>query len=325
MTNTFKKIKDLEMDKKTATVCLLISIEEKDTKSGSKYCRMTLSDGEIQITANIWNTQKEQILKKVRESTLISVELYPKLYQGATSYEVYKYSNAPADCRIDDYIVKAPIDSAAMYSEIIALVRKVTPVVPDRESLADLVEKIYQDNHDRIVYWPAAKLVHHNFYGGFLYHTLRMVRSAFVLTKVYPECDAELLLCGTALHDIGKLYELDSDELGAADYSIDGNLFGHTLIGIQMIENECRNPYFNHSYDPEKIRMLKHMLASHHGELEYGAISVPAIPEAMLLHEIDMIDSRMMQYEDAYKQIEAGEMSDKIFGLGTCVYKPSYK
>lgn len=330
MANNYKKIRELESDKKTATVCLLISVEEKETKSGSKYCRLTLSDGETQIVANLWNTQKEQLLKKVEESTLVSVELYPKLYQGAMSYEVYKYSNAPADAVIDDYIIKAPIDSVAMYNEIITLTRKAhysdsANQNPKRKSLVELVEKIYQDNYDRIIYWPAAKLVHHNFYGGFLYHTLRMVRSAYLLSRVYA-CDSELLLCGAALHDIGKIYELESNNLGAADYSIDGNLFGHTLIGIQMIERECINPVDGTcQYDTEKIRMLKHMIASHHGELEYGAITVPSIPEAMMLHEIDMIDSRMMQFEDTYKQLEPGEMSDKIFGLGTHVYKPTYR
>ena len=68
--------------------------------------------------------------------------------------------------------------------------------------------------------------------------------------------------------------------------------------------------------------LLKHMIASHHGKLEYGAITVPSIPEAMILHELDMIDSRIYQFEQVRKDLEPGSMSDKIFGLDTRVYRP---
>ncbi len=72
----------------------------------------------------------------------------------------------------------------------------------------------------------------------------------------------------------------------------------------------------------ERVMLLKHMIASHHGKLEYGAITVPSIPEAMILHELDMIDSRIYQFEQVRKDLEPGSMSDKIFGLDTRVYRP---
>ena len=143
-----------------------------------------------------------------------------------------------------------------------------------------------------------------------------MVRSAVMLSRVYP-VDRELLLAGTALHDIGKLSELETDNLGVADYSVDGNLFGHSLIGCEMVTKAASK----NIYDEEKVRLLKHMIASHHGTLEFGAITKPSIPEAMLLHEIDMIDAQMYQYEQTLEKLEPGEMSDRIFGLGGFVYK----
>lgn len=75
-------------------------------------------------------------------------------------------------------------------------------------------------------------------------------------------------------------------------------------------------------YDKEKVRLLKHMLCAHHGNLDWGAITVPVIPEAMMLHEIDMIDSRIYQFEQVMKDLEPGSISDKIFSLGSRVYKP---
>lgn len=312
------KIKDMKQDQKTSTVVLLTAIEEKETKGGSPYCRLTLCDGETQIQANLWNKTKADV--KVPEKTLITVELYPKLYQEALSYEVFRYGPAPEDCAMTDYIVKAPYDSQSMYDNILAVLRK---EIPDHEQdLICMVEKLYEDHKEKLLYWSAAKSVHHNCYGGLLYHTFRMIRSGIALSRVY-QIDKELLLAGIALHDIGKIYELETDNLGTAEYSIDGVLFGHAMLGIELINKEVgRAQMLGTPYDKEKVRLLKHMLCAHHGNLDWGAITVPVIPEAMMLHEIDMIDSRIYQFEQVMKELEPGSISDKIFSLGSRVYKP---
>ena len=181
-----------------------------------------------------------------------------------------------------------------------------------------LVKSIYEENKTKLLYWSAAKSVHHNCYGGLLYHTLRMMRSAFTLTKVYTTINKDVLFAAVALHDIGKITELETDELGVADYTVDGTLFGHALLGIEMINAKASG------YNPELIRLLKHCLAAHHGQLDWGAVTIPAIPEAMMLHQIDMIDSRMYQFEKAIEEItEPGQLGDKVFGLGTKVYRPT--
>lgn len=310
----YPKFKELTECQKTPTVALLTLIEEKETKGGKPYCVFTLSDGESQIEAKLWNNAKADV--KVEEKSLITIELYPKEYQGILSYEVYRYGKAPDDLSVTDFIVKAPYQPEAMYQDILSVLRKEVPEKEEGLDLIDLVTNLYEENKEKLLYWSAAKAVHHNCYGGLLYHTFRMVRSAVVLSRVY-KIDKELLLAGVALHDIGKLIELETDDLGIADYSVDGSLFGHALIGCEMITKET----MKNSYNEEKIRLLKHMIASHHGNLEWGAISVPSIPEAMMLHEIDMIDSRIYQFEQAIEKLESGKMSDKIFGLGTRVYK----
>ena len=142
--------------------------------------------------------------------------------------------------------------------------------------------------------------MHHNLYGGLVYHTSRMCSCASQIADVYQILDKELLVCGTALHDVEQDKELNTSGLGAATYSVDGRLFGHSVIGMEMIDEksaeQTQKPDTLH--DREKVRLLKHMIASHHGTLEWGALTVPAIPETMVLHNIDMIDSRMYMYED---------------------------
>lgn len=305
-----KKFTELPLDTKTATLALLQSVEEKETKGGKAYCRLTLSDGDSVIEANLWNNAKADL--KVEEKTLIAVELYPKIYNDAVGYEVHRYGPySGTEYSLKDFIIMAPIEATDMYDEILSLVDK-----NDTAGLSGIVKDIYEDNKEKLLYWSAAKAVHHNCYGGLLYHTLRMLRNGIMVQKVYPSVNLGILLPAIALHDIGKLVELETDALGIAEYGVEGTLFSHILLGIEMVNK------YAEAYDPEAIKMLKHCIAAHHGKLEWGAIAVPATPEAMLLHQIDMIDAQMYQYEDAIKNIdEPGAMSDKIFGLGTKVYK----
>lgn len=161
----YPKIKDLELNKKTTTVVLLQAVEESETKTGRPYCKLTLSDGETTVTANIWDTEKANL--KVPERSLMTCELYPKMYQESVSYEVYRYGIAPDDAKIEDYIIHAPYKGEDMYNDILAHVRKEGGDSP----LVALVETIFEENKEKLLYWSAAKSIHHNMYGGLLWYS----------------------------------------------------------------------------------------------------------------------------------------------------------
>lgn len=302
---------------KKSGLVLLMGIEEKETKTNSSFCKLTLSDGKGIIEANLWNTTKNTI--GVTEKNVVYIELTCKLYQGSLSYEAVRVKAAPEECSyaVTDFIVKAPYEPEQMYNEILRLCHSSTD---NTVSLVNIVETLYSQNKERLLYWSAAKSVHHNFYGGLLYHTFRMIRLASVIARVYPTVDTELLYCAVALHDIGKLVELETDSLGQAEYTIEGSLLSHSLIGIEMISQVIVEHPVLQGIDKERVMCLKHCIAAHHGKLEWGAIIAPQMLESSLLHEIDMIDSRVLQYEDAKNSTEKGKMSEKIFGLGTRVY-----
>lgn len=165
--------------------------------------------------------------------------------------------------------------------------------------------------------------MHHNFKGGLLYHTYRMVQMSQAAVNVYSSLDPELLLCATALHDIGKLFEMDTDLYGNASQTVSGALEGHLLIGVELVDHA----YYDDpkAYDKERILLLKHCIASHHGKLEYDAIKIPSIPEAMVLSRIDDLDARMNMFEQEFDTLEEGKVSEKKnFGLETRVYHPHY-
>lgn len=170
------------------------------------------------------------------------------------------------------------------------------------------------DNKDKLVYYPAAKKVHHAIRGGLLYHTYRMFKNAQSIASVYHTyINRELLISGVILHDIGKVRELDSNKLGVVDdYSKEGKLLGHIVEGVIMVHDAAKE-----LQTPEEIELLlKHMIVSHHGLEENGSPKKPMTLEAEILHYLDEMDASVYQFEDTLKGVSKGKFSDKQFFLG---------
>lgn len=317
----YKTFKEMSEGEKNVTVALVLSLEEATTKGGKKYVSLTLQDcSQTSVVCNDFNKTKADVEQTIEAGKLLTIEVVPKKSNNSDImyYNLEGYKEAPEDANLGDFIKKAPHESEYMYQSIIGGLEKVFP----DSTLVELVKNIYESNKEKLLYSSAAKGVHHNCYGGLLYHTLRMEQAAAQICKVYTQANKEILMCAIALHDLGKLEELETDKvLGFAEYTIPGNLLGHTLIGIKMLWKEYyENPAL---YDEEQIMQLEHCIAAHHGNLDWGAITVPATLEAYLLHQIDMIDSRAYQYEEQIASTAPGTMSDRVFGLGTKVYVPT--
>lgn len=321
--------KDMPLDKVSTAVCAVMSMEERQTKTQSSYVVFQLSDGKTTIMANLWSTRLEDV--KAAVGTLLTVRVYKKLYNGADSYEVQSYGPAPAGENIAGYVPSAPYRGEDLYNEILKTMRAQPPRTDGKKSLFEMVDRIYTVNHDALIHWAAAKSIHHNYVAGLVYHVFRMLRMGICALKVYeapnpgvPPINAEVLLSAICLHDIGKLVELSTNEIGATDYTVDGNLFGHSLLGIEIVNAEvARAEAEGNPYDAEAVRMLKHCIASHHGRLDFGAITTPATREAFILNSCDDLDAKMFQHEEQLAILERGTMSGKVFGLGGFVYSPN--
>jgi 3'-5' exoribonuclease len=142
---------------------------------------------------------------------------------------------------------------------------------------------------------PAGVKLHHAYVGGLLEHVVSMMDAADKLVPLYPGTDRDLLLMGVFLHDSGKIRELTYNR--AFGYSDEGQLIGHLNIGVELLEAmAAKVPDLTGEPVPREVMLrLKHMILSHHGTLEWGSPKVPMTPEAMLLHCIDMMDTRMHQ------------------------------
>ena len=161
----------------------------------------------------------------------------------------------------------------------------------------------------------AARGNHHARRGGLLEHTSRMMESALALCRVYPELNRDLLIAGVLFHDTGKLWETCPPERGfGIETELRGELLGHLSIGIELINALWRElskkTWEDLEPSSEDVRLhLLHLVASHHGQLEFGSPILPKTPEAAILHFIDNIDARLEMFSAAYQSVPEGEKS----------------
>lgn len=303
-------IKDLKEGMATRETALCQSVEERTTKTGNAYVEMLLSDRESSIKVKIWDTNKAHVENYVGK--VVDLTIKTEVYNGALSYTgdmIALNPNVPAS----QLVPAAPYDSGQMHTYLLNVAATIK-----NPAVRALTETLLNENKEKLLYYPAAQTIHHNCYGGLLYHMYRMVWAGSALAKLYGTVNRDILISGAILHDIGKLLELSATPLGTAEYSEKGRLFGHAYLGMQMIEEAARKL----NTPPEAKEAILHIVASHHGTQEWGAITKPQTLEAYLVHELDMIDSRAYQYEKAVENIEPGTFSQKIFGLGTPVFRP---
>lgn len=217
-----------------------------------------------------------------------------------------------------DLYKTAPIESKKLYDEIMHIINTEIDDIQYRE----VCKSVYTIHKERLLKWPAAKSIHHAYEGGLLWHTYRMSQIALNIIPIYPKLNKSLLLAGILLHDIGKISEFSFNHIGI-DYTLSGNTLGHILIGTMLVNNVVNEQ----GLPTEKKVLLEHMIASHHGLKDWGAIKEPCIMEAILLHEIDMIDSQLTKVEEKFedKNIKNGDTTSiKIGDNYITFYKPTF-
>lgn len=291
---------------------MITKIETKTAKNGSEFLNVEVSDGEEKVSGVMFNTSLDELGYSVGD--IVKADLSKSEYNGADNYKFIAFFPPDEGVKKEDFIISAPLTGDEMYNYVYNVLQNL-----QNKELSLLATTIYDNFKDQLLYWSAAKSHHHNIYGGLMYHTYRMVQLAEKMTDVYTAANKDLVIAGCALHDIGKIKELVTDEFGNADYSIDGNLFGHLYIGAELVK------YFANKLktDKEITRCLTHIIVSHHTNPEWGAISRPSTMEAWLVSQIDMTDSQFYTYETETAKLNPGEMSNDYLMGGIHIYRNS--
>lgn len=312
-------VEDFRRGEEVTDFFMAKSIGIRIGSNGKQYLDLVLSDKTGEISAKKWDISGSEYEEygNIEPKSIVKVRLTVVEWAGQLQGRVQKIRLANADDNqvITDFVKSAPEDSEEMYNYIF----KVADNLGDEDYRA-LTTRILEENKERLLYYPAASRNHHAEFGGLLYHTKRMLMSGERLCDIYKNLNKDLVLTGVIIHDIEKLNEIESDEMGMSDsYSFEGQMLGHLVQGIKLIDRlglEMDIPY-------EKRIMLEHMILTHHYEPEFGSPKKPLFPEAELLHYLDILDARMFDFEDALKSVEKGAFSEKVWALDNRkLYKP---
>jgi 3'-5' exoribonuclease len=191
--------------------------------------------------------------------------------------------------------MESPVDPEALYTRLLEYMG--TMQDPFYRALAEAVLRDDADIVDRVKRAPAAKSVHHAYRTGLLEHVVSITGILDGLAKHYGKyLDRDLLFLGGFFHDIGKLWELSYDRV--TDYTTEGRLIGHLVMGVELVDRKIRELEAQPGRLPglfpeEKKLLVKHVILSHHGELEYGSPKRPKCLEALIVHYVDDLDSKV--------------------------------
>jgi 3'-5' exoribonuclease len=278
-------VRELQPNQVAKSVFLVQSKEVRQDKGGKSYLSLLLGDRTGMLEARMWDGVAE-VADTFDRNDFVEVKGLVQVYRNRPQMQVHTLRRLDdAGVLIGDFIPHTAQDVGVMWTELRSAVTAMA-----NPQLRALLEAFLDDPEiaPRYRTAPAAKTIHHAVLGGLLEHVLSLVRLGRAVASNYPFVDPDLLLAGIVLHDLGKIYELDYRR--GFSYTTPGKLLGHMAIVLSLLQTKVLTvPDF-----PPKLKMLvEHMILSHHGHHEFGAPTLPAFPEALLLHYLDDMDSKM--------------------------------
>lgn len=296
-----KFISELREGEKIAGIYLCKHKQAAVTKNGKPYENLILQDKTGTIDGKIWEPNSLGI-DEFDPLDYIDVVGDVTSFQGSLQVSIKRARKAgEGEYDPGNYLPVSEKNVDTMYQELLGCAAQVK-----NPYLHRLLMSFFEEDEEFVRAFKgnsAAKSVHHGFIGGLLEHTLSVTRLCQYYCRTYPVLNQDLLLTSAMLHDIGKTKELSP--FPKNDYTDDGQLLGHIMIGAEMVHDKAREiPGF-----PEKLESeVKHCILAHHGELEYGSPKKPALPEAVALNLADNTDAKMETLTEIFGS--AGEQKD---------------
>lgn len=285
------------------------------SRAGTPYLRLRLSDRTGEIEGRIWDGVQEF-------SPLFEREDFIKIKAQATSYQERLQLSIKSlrrceeeEVSLEDFLPSSARDPEEMLAELIEIGQTI-----ENRYYRELVMAFLQDEQFTVLFKraPGAKKLHHVYLGGLLEHTLSMVKLIQKIKGHYAGINHDLLLAGGIVHDVGKVQELSYDI--SFDYTDEGRLLGHILLGVEMVEREISRI---EGFPSELAMLIKHLVLSHHGQYDWGSPKRPKTLEAEILHHLDDLDAKINGIQEFMKKGEEGakwtdyhRMFDRFFYLG---------
>ncbi len=264
-------------------------------KNGKPYMNLILMDKSGEIEARVWEDVASHMGQVVRDA-FVWVEGRCQSYQGRRQIVCEKLQILREDeVEVKDFLPESHLDAELLYQRLLDLIQ--TMKDPFYRALAESVFRDDAEIADRVKRAPAAKSIHHAYKTGLLEHVVSITGILDALAQHYGGIiDRDLLFLGGFFHDIGKIWELSYDRV--TDYTDEGKLIGHLVMGVELIDRKIRELEAQEgripgSFPMDKKLLVKHLVLAHHGKLEYGSPKEPQCLEALIVHMIDDLDSKV--------------------------------
>ena len=294
-----------------ASVLLVRKVAVKTAKNDSPFLAVELGDrsGSFNFTC-FGDSPLFDLFKHLPESAVVRVEGRTDYYQDRFSPRLTKVERLTPEQQaapgvMEGIVETAPEDPARLWEEMVGFMAQIR-----HPELSQTLTAVFDEIGESFKAAPAAIAMHHAYRHGLLEHTVHMGRACRALLPLYPEVNPDLALAGVLLHDIGKVIEYEGTL--AIQRSRKGILQGHVVLGYQLV----RKAGLKARLEAELLERLEHIILSHQGELEYGAATLAATPEAVFVSMIDNLDAKMGMVQRALRQaVEGEEFSDRLPGL----------
>lgn len=312
-----------------AGVYAVQNVQLGTTKAGKPFLKMLIADKTGRTPGRMWSTTEEQF-RSLPTDGFVYLEGQTQPYQGEMQIIVNQIrEHVPTERELMELLPATENDVDEMFGDVLRLLQSI-----QHPALKCLVDRYLEDGTlmQQFCQAPAAQTLHHAYLGGLLEHTLSLMTLADKMVEHYPHLSRDIVLMGLFLHDLGKCHELTWME--GFGYSTDGQLVGHIGRGVVLLADKCKQCEDPELGDaavavPAELRLvLEHIILSHHGVPEFGALKLPATPEAIFVSNLDNLDAKMNMVLDAAgrdKQGKAdlgGAFTEKVWALGTRVYRP---
>jgi len=264
---------------------VVVAKQIKPKKTGEPYLALTLGDRSGQLEAKMWDNV-EEVLDAFEQDDFLKIKGLINKYKNRFQLTIHKLRKL-GESEIDfaDYLPKTAKDVDELWQTLSGFIATFR-----NPHLKALVQSFMSDPEVAAAYRnaPAAKTLHHAYIGGLLDHVVSLFRSCDLMCTNYPQINRDLLLTGAFLHDIGKIHELTYNR--SFSYTTKGQLLGHMIIELEMLQAKLALlPGF-----PDELKvMTEHLIISHHGQYDFGSPKLPMFPEALMLHYLDDLDSKM--------------------------------
>ena len=317
-------IRDLQAAQNIDGVFAVQNCQLGKTKNGKPFIKCLLADKTGRTPGRMWNTSEEQF-QTLPTDGFVWIAGQTQPYQGEMQIIIQDIRPfEPTAKDLAELLPSTDYDIDQMFSEVLSFLQSL-----EHPAIKELANRYLEDGElmDKFCKAPAAMTLHHAYLGGLLEHTLGLMKLADAFCPLYPQLNRDIMLFGLFLHDLGKCEELTWEN--GFGYSDDGQLIGHIARGAIWLEQKAKACEEAGTKVPTAIlRVLGHIILSHHGVPEFGALKTPATPEAIAISILDNLDAKLnmalavTRGRDAKTTDLGGDFTEKVWALDTKLYRP---